>query len=144
MDPRLIHHMGHVYYTSQNNGLFAIADELTYQTFKCRQKVEAIESFLKQATAKEKSALTVFVFGGDYYRCRRDKWLVGTAEMFFRLIELLRENCAIVIDVGNEMYVPFSNGDRPNQDEVHLIRRESEFREVFGLTPQELSGRKDG
>ncbi|MDI6734074.1 MAG: hypothetical protein QMD50_01090 [Patescibacteria group bacterium] len=59
--------------------------------------------------------------------------------MLFVLIAKLREAGAIVVDVGFEMFVPFSNGDRPLPEEIRLLRREADFKEVFGLSIQELT-----
>ena len=139
MDPRLISYMsGRVYYYAQNRGVYVLMDRQTWQALG-EDMASAKEKIFKEMSVREKLGLTLFVFAGDQYHYHRDKWLMGSDEMFFALIALLKKNSAIVINVESRMYVPFSNSDRPKPEEIHLLRRQSDFREVFGLMPEELT-----
>lgn len=130
MERRLKHLAGKRFCIARNNGVYAIADEESYfALLGGKNSIEAI--------SPEVNTWNVFTFVRRE-RLNRDHWFLGTHEMFECLIQELEASGADIIGVGRDMYVPFSSGNLPHQPEWRLVRRESDFFEVFGIRLEEL------
>ncbi len=143
-DIRLITHIWEkTFYISRNNGLSVIMDDRTYNIL--GKSLENAKAFLKTATPNQKTSLPfIFVFGGrdkgdSTYRYCKDKWLIGTDRNFRDFISLLEAYDCEIIDLGSNMYVPFSNGQVPLPEECHLIQRESDFEDIVGIPVKEIT-----
>lgn len=130
MERRLKHLAGKRFYIAHNNGVYAIADEESYFA------IIGGKTLIETASPKE-SNWRVFTFVRRE-RWNRDHWFLGTHGMLNRLIEELETSGAEIIRVGQDMYVPFSRGNLPHPPEWRIIRRESDFFEVFGIRLEEL------
>ncbi|MDI6733929.1 MAG: hypothetical protein QMD50_00340 [Patescibacteria group bacterium] len=130
MERKLKHLAGKRFYIAYNNGVYAIADEKSYHAFLGGK-------YLIETILSEVSNWNIFIFvRSDRYQ--RDHWFLGTHEMFERLIQELKNSGARIIDIGQDMYVPFSNGNPPNRFEWHLIRRAYDFFKVFNIRLEEF------